>query len=182
MRAMKKWTFAVRIGGCLALGLGLARAAPPLAVGERAPDFALRGSDGAEHRLKDLIGRRGVVLAFFPRAFTPGCTRELESLRDSERALAQFDVSAFMVSLDTPERNREFARSLGASLVLLSATPEVARAYDVLDPSGKFTLRRTFFIDPHGLIRHIDTEVNVAEYGRAVADRLAGLGFPRRAP
>jgi peroxiredoxin len=85
-----------------------------------------------------------------------------------------------MVSLDPPERNREFAESAGASLVLLTATPEVARAYGVLDPSGRFTLRRTFLIDPDRIIRHVDREVDVATHGRAIADRLRELGFPPR--
>jgi peroxiredoxin len=85
-----------------------------------------------------------------------------------------------MVSLDPPERNREFAESLDTSIVLLTATPGMARAYGVLDPSEHFTLRRTFYIDPDGIIRHVDREVDVMTHGRAIAERLAQLGFPRR--
>ncbi len=61
----------VWIVACAALVLAAAPARE-LAVGERAPEFALRGSDGAEHKLSGLLRRGGVVLAFFPKAFTPG--------------------------------------------------------------------------------------------------------------
>ncbi len=91
-------------------------------------------------------------------------------------------MSVLMASLDDPERQRDFAQSLGTSLVLLTATPEVARAYGVLAPEGRYTLRRTFFIDHDGVVRHIDREVDVTTHGREIADRLAELGFPRRKP
>lgn len=86
-----------------------------------------------------------------------------------------------MVSLDKPERNREFADSLGARHVLLSdPTGEVARAYGVRGFGGLFARRWTFYIDREGVIRHIDKHVNVESAGQDIARRLADLGFPRR--
>ena len=67
MRALRRW--AVVLGALLATG---AAQAADLAPGAKAPDFSLAGSDGREHRLSDHVGKQGVVLAWFPKAFTPG--------------------------------------------------------------------------------------------------------------
>jgi peroxiredoxin Q/BCP len=86
-----------------------------------------------------------------------------------------------MVSLDTPERNREFAESLGAKHTLLSdPTGAVARAWGVRGLGGLFARRWTFYIAPDGVIRFIDKRVNVETAGQDMARRLAELGFPRR--
>ncbi len=86
-----------------------------------------------------------------------------------------------MVSLDPPERNREFAESLGASLPLLS-DPEgkAARAYGVLAPGGGYALRWTFVIDGEGVIRRIDKEVSPSTHGADLVRMLDELGLPRR--
>ncbi len=78
-----------------------------------------------------------------------------------------------MLSLDPPERNRRFAKSVGASFPVLS-DPEgkTARAYGVLAPSGDYALRWTFFIDSDGVIRKIDKEVRPSQHG---ADLLRAL-------
>lgn len=86
-----------------------------------------------------------------------------------------------MVSLDTPERNREFAESLGAAHVLLSdPSGEVARAYGVRGFGGLFARRWTFYIDSDGIIRHVDTQVRTATAGQDIARQLGERGFPRR--
>lgn len=85
-----------------------------------------------------------------------------------------------MVSLDSPERNREFAKSIGADLTLLS-DPDgtVARAYGVLAPSGKYALRWSFTIDRSGVIRDIDREVQPASHGPDLVQTLQENGFER---
>jgi len=102
----------------------------------------------------------------------------LNSLRDSEKDLAQFDVVTFMVSLDPPERNREFAESVGADLTLLSDVDgSVARAYGVLAPGGRYARRWSFLIDHSGVIRRIDRQVDPAAYGSDLVRALQQLGF-----
>jgi len=87
-----------------------------------------------------------------------------------------------MVSLDTPERNREFAEALEARHVLLSdRTGDAARAYGVRGPGGLYARRWTFYIDRHGVIRYVDKRVNTETAGQDIARRLAELGFPPRA-
>ena len=86
-----------------------------------------------------------------------------------------------MVSLDDPEKNREFADSLGASFVLLSDPKgRSARAYDVLALGGLYARRVTFYIDGEGVIREIDRDVRSETHGEDVVKALGRLGFPRR--
>jgi len=165
----------------LLAGAADAGRAAELAPGAKAPDFSLAGSDGRQHRLADFAGRQGVVLAWFPKAFTSGCTQELAALRDSADALAAFDATVFLVSLDSPEKNAEFAESLGAKHVLLSdPLGEAAKAYGVVGDGGLFARRWTFYIDRDGVIREIDKRVSAANAGQDVARKLEELGFPRR--
>jgi peroxiredoxin Q/BCP len=89
-------------------------------------------------------------------------------------------VAYFMVSLDSPEKNQEFADSLNANFPLLSDPDKrVARAYGVLGTIRLFAKRRTFFIDRQGVIRHVEENVDTANHGAQVARTLADLGFPR---
>jgi peroxiredoxin Q/BCP len=102
-------------------------------------------------------------------------------LRDSADQLAEFDAAVFMVSLDDPEKNREFAESLSAKQVVLSdPTKTAARAYGVTALGGLYARRWTFYIDPDGLIRYIDKDVRVESAGQDIARKLGELGFPRR--
>ena len=85
-----------------------------------------------------------------------------------------------MVSLDSAEKNREFAESLDANFPLLSDPDgQVARAYGVLGTIRLFAKRRTFYIDRQGVIRRVEENVEPANHGAQVARTLADLGFPR---
>jgi peroxiredoxin Q/BCP len=156
------------------------RSAVQLQVGDPAPDFSLLGSDGRVHRLRDLEGRDALVLAWFPKAFTIGCTMECESLRGSGADLRQFNVKYFAASVDDPETNKRFAESLAIDYPVLSDPDKsVAHAYGVIGPAG-FPERWTFFIGKDGRILGIDKAVQVKTHGHDVADRLANLRVPRR--
>ena len=87
-----------------------------------------------------------------------------------------------MVSLDSPEKNAEFAASLKGNFPVISDPDKtVAEAYGVLALGGLYTRRWTFYIDPNGIIRKIDKDVNPATAGADVARTLGELGFPLRA-
>ena len=86
--------------------------AAELKVGDDAPPFSLKGSDGKTYALKDFAGKQPVVLAWFPKAFTPGCTKECRNFQTDSAALKKYDVAYFTISVDEPERNTEFANSL----------------------------------------------------------------------
>jgi peroxiredoxin Q/BCP len=147
-----------------------------LKPGDQAPDFELQGSDGRTYRLKDLAGRPFVV-AWFPKAFTGGCTAECKSLNAFGDELRRMNVRHFAASVDSVGANTRFAESLGLSYPILSdATKEVARAYGVLAASG-FASRWTFYIGADGRILDIDKRVSAASHGRDIVAKLTEPGF-----
>ena len=165
---------------CVGLaGSAAAQAPEGLKVGDKAPDFALQGTDGRVHRLSDYQGK-AVVLAWYPKASTQGCTIECKSLRDSAGVIGQYDVAYFMASVDTPEDNLTFARNNEANFPLLSDPgKETARAYGVLSERGMAN-RWTFYIGADGRIVHIDRQVNPASAGEDLAGQLAALKVARK--
>jgi peroxiredoxin Q/BCP len=146
-------------------------------VGEMAPEFTLTASDHHTYRLADFRDRQAVVIAWFPKAFTGGCTAECRSLGTAYDALRRMNVQYFAASTDSPATNAEFARALGLPFPILSdPTSAVARAYGVLSASG-FASRCTFFIGADGRILDIDRRVQPATHGTAVVVRLNELGI-----
>jgi len=146
-----------------------------LGPGAPAPLFELQASDGVTYRLADFVGRKPVVIAWFPKAFTGGCTAECRSLAAYNSAAPSSNVQYFGASVDTPQVNAEFAEALGLTFPILS-DPErtVARAYGVLGASG-FASRWTFYIAADGRIVDIDKHVRVTSHGADVAARLKEL-------
>ncbi|MCS7238406.1 MAG: peroxiredoxin [Thermoguttaceae bacterium] len=156
--------------GALGLAVGQGATKGELAVGDEAPDFELPGSDGKTYRLSDFRGKSVVVIAWFPKAFTPGCTRECKSLAQEGQALAELGVVYFAASCDKPEDNRRFAESLGAKYPILSDPDrKVALAYGVVDDVKGFARRWTFVIGKDGKILHIDKKVNVETHAKDLA-------------
>jgi len=158
----------------------LAAPASALEVGQLAPDFALPGSDGQTHRLSDYRGKQPVVIAWFPKAFTSGCTIECKSLAENGERIREFDVSYFMASVDPLAQNMRFAEETNADFPLLSDEDKsVAKAYDVLGKLG-FARRYTFYIGADGRILKIDTKIRPATSAEDMIANLAALGVARR--
>src|SRR4051812_46160625 len=133
-----------------------------LKVGDNAPDFTLQGTDGKTYKLSSFKGKQAVVLAWFPKAFTRGCTIECKSLAEGSAKLKMYDAAYFMASVDPidgDQGNKAFADSLHADFPLLSDTSkDTAKKYGVLMPQG-FANRWTFYIDKQGKIAYIDKDV-----------------------
>ena len=151
---------AMVFGLAMALGVGLMAQAPAeLKVGDMAPDFSLQGTDGKLHKLADYSGKKAVVVAWFPKAFTQGCTIECKSLTANGDKIRKFDVAYFMASVDPLEGeggNLAFAKSESADFPLLSDPDKsVATKYCVLSGRG-FANRWTFYIDKGGKIAYIE--------------------------
>jgi thioredoxin-dependent peroxiredoxin len=155
--------------------------AAELTPGDAAPDFTLPGSDGKTYRLADFLGKQAVVLAWFPKAFTPGCTAECKAFGAGGSQLRKFNVAYFTASCDKPEKNRDFAKSVGADYPILS-DPEgkVAAAYGVVDAMRKVPQRWTFYIGADGKILFIDKAVKTSTHAADVAAKLKELDVPAR--
>lgn len=174
--------FRIGFTGALLLGLsiGFAQAAE-LAVGDMAPDFSLPGSDGNTYSLSDYRGKQAVVIAWFPKAYTSGCTVECKSLAENGHLIREYDVSYFMASVDPLEDNVGFAEETGADFPLLSDPDKsVAKAYGVLHTMG-FARRHTFYIGTDGRILMIDEDVRPKTSAEDMAANLGELGVARRA-
>jgi peroxiredoxin Q/BCP len=159
----------------------MAAQAPPteLKVGDQAPDFSLQGTDGRVHQLADYRGRT-VVLAWYPKASTRGCTIECKSLTASAAAIGEYNVAYFMASVDTPEDNATFAKNNEANFPLLSdPTKATAGAYGVLNRGGVAN-RWTFYIGADGRIAHIDRAVNPETSGQDLVTQLTALKVARK--
>ena len=152
-----------------------------LEAGDRAPAFALPDQDGAEHRLGDYAGRT-VVLYFYPRDFTPGCTKQACSLRDTHQAIADEGAVVLGVSTDDAESHRRFREEHGLRFPLLvDAEAKVATRYGAW---GEKTLygrksigmtRATFVIGPSGRLLKVWKRARAADHGDAVLKSLRAL-------
>jgi peroxiredoxin Q/BCP len=155
--------------------------AQELKVGDQAPDFNLQGSDGKMYKLSDFKGKKPVVVAWFPKAFTGGCTAECKSMKENGAALRKYDVAYFTASVDDPEKNKKFGESLGLDYPILSdPAKETAKAYGVVHQGREVAERWTFYIDKNGKIAAIDKTVKTAEHGKDIAARLKELGVSER--
>jgi peroxiredoxin Q/BCP len=161
------------------LGAVAAAAAAELKVGDRAPDFKLQASDGKTYQLSEFKGKKAVVLAWFPKAFTSGCTIECKSLAKNGDKIRKYDVAYFMASVDAVEGekgNKAFAESEKADFPMLGdPTKEAARAYGVLNPEWGMANRWTFYIDKDGRIAAIDKAVKPATSAEDMVAKLAEL-------
>ena len=167
-------------------GLGMAAApasAGDLKVGDQAPNFKLQASDGKTYQLSEFKGKEGVVLAWFPKAFTQGCTIECKSLAEHGDMIKKYNAKYFMISVDPLEGeqgNKAFAQAHNADFPLLSdANKETATAYGVLSERG-FANRWTFYIGKDGKILFIDEKVKAGSHGADVAAKLKELGIAEK--
>jgi peroxiredoxin Q/BCP len=165
------------VASALVIGASGALAGEPK-VGEKAPPFSLQGSDGKTYNLNDFKGKSAVVLAWFPKAFTGGCTKECKSFAEGGKALKGLNVAYFTASVDTPDYNKKFAESLSCDYPILSDPgKEVATAYGVVHAGRAVPERWTFYIDKEGTIRDIDKKVDTSNAASDAAAKLKELGI-----
>ncbi len=170
------------IGGLLAGVMTMMSAmAADLKVGDPAPNFELKGSDGKTYKLSEFKGKQPVVVAWFPKAFTPGCTTECKTMKEQGSKIKAYDAAYFTASVDDAQKNKEFAESLSLDFPILSdPTKETAKAYGVLRPDGNVSNRWTFYIDKDGKIAHVDKNVKPAEHADAIAAQLKTMGVAKK--
>ena len=153
---------------------------PAAEVGQPAPDFELPASDGKTYKLSEFKGKQAVVVAWFPKAFTGGCTKECKSLKASGNLVKAFNVAYFTASCDEQDGekgNTAFAKSLELDYPILSdPTRATALKYGLVSDAKGNAKRVTFIVGKDGKIAHIEKMVKTEEHAAQIADKLKELG------
>ena len=151
-----------------------AQAPQLLAAGTPAPDFTVQAHDGSTIQMSELRGKP-VVLYFYPKDDTPGCTVEAQSFRDGKADFAQAGATVIGVSLDSIESHKQFAENHDLEFPLLADVEgEIAAKYGV-DTEGGYARRVTFVIDPEGKIAEVFPEVDVQGHADEVLATVQAL-------
>jgi peroxiredoxin Q/BCP len=176
------WVFVAII--VLVIGVAVVRA---MRTGEKAPssgtpapDFTLNSQDGKPLSLRDLRGK-WVVLYFYPKDFTSGCTKEAHNFQRDLRQYEQKNAIILGVSVQDEATHQKFCTKEGLSFKLLADTNyQVSSAYDSLVNLGvaKLSARHTFLIDPNGVVRKTYLNVNAEKHGAEVLADLSQLQQP----
>lgn len=151
-------------------------------IGNKAPAFTLKDQDGNKVCLKDFQGRKNVVLYFYPKAMTPGCTVQACGLRDSNKQLAKLDAVALGVSPDPVERLKKFADKQQLNFTLLSDEDHaIAEKYGVwglkkfMGKEFMGIIRTTFIIDKEGRLQQVMDKVKTKSHHDDVLAILKAL-------
>ena len=141
-----------------------------LNIGDEAPDFAIPDQDGIVHKLADYRGRK-LIIYFYPKDDTPGCTAQACNLRDNYYDLRQKGYEIIGVSVDDEKSHQKFIQKFELPFTLLSDTNKtMVEAYGVWQEKSMYgrkymgTMRYTFIIDENGIIQDIITKVDTKEH------------------
>ena len=143
---------------------------PSVKVGDPAPDFDLEwlapAGTGTENppkferkrvKLSDFMGKQNVVVAFFPAAFSPGCTNEMKQYQSNHGTFTAANTKVLGVSVDSSWSNKAFREQLGVEFPILSDWKrDAAKAYGLYDENAGIARRATFVVDKTGVVRKVD--------------------------
>ncbi|WP_373323933.1 peroxiredoxin [Dictyobacter formicarum] len=133
-------------------------------VGDRAPDFTLSTQDGKQVSLKDYHGQKAVVLYFYPKDDTPGCTAEACAFRDSYEVFKDAGAEVLGVSSDSVAAHQKFSTKYRLPFILLSDKDgAVRKRYGAVSAFGLIPGRVTYIIDKDGIVRHVFSSQLAAE-------------------
>ena len=152
-----------------------------IATGSMAPEFSLKDQDGKTHTLKDFAGN-WLVVYFYPKDDTPGCTKEACSFRDSFTELLKNNIKVVGISKDSVTSHKKFADKYSLTFPLLADEDKsVQKAYGAwgaktfMGRTFEGTLRQTFLIDPQGVIRKIYPKVVPLDHASQILNDFAKL-------
>jgi peroxiredoxin Q/BCP len=148
-------------------------------VGDVAPDFTLPSQSGEEVSIRDFIGRkRAIVLFFYPKDDTPGCTKEACSFRDGYEQFEELEAEVIGISSDSVRSHERFVEKYGLPFVLLSDEGgEVRKLYGVPNTLGLFPGRVTYVIDEEGVVRHVFfSQLQAARHVEQALEALEAIG------
>lgn len=147
-----------------------------LSPGDRAPAFSATTADGSPLTLKDFKGKKNVVLFFYVKDNTPGCTREARAFRDAVKEFDAKNTAVLGVSTNSAESHDRFATNNELEFPLLADTDaKMAKAFGVLKSSGKMAERTTFLIDREGVVRAVWPKVSITGHTREILGKIQEL-------
>ena len=146
-------------------------------VGDKAPDFALPNQSGEIISLKDYAGKRSVVLFFYPKDFTMGCTVETKTFSERYDEFKELGAEIIGVSSDTVESHGSFASECNAPFLLLSDQGARVRSLYGVDSSlGLMPGRVTYVIDRDGIVRHVySSQLNPRKHVKEAMETLKAI-------
>ena len=150
-----------------------------LKVGDRAPDFELEDQDGKKIKLLEWKGTSSLILYFYPKDDTPGCTAQSCSFRDHYENLKNLDVKIAGVSSDSTESHKRFATKYKLPFTLLSDVKgEARKLYGIKKTFGLIPARVSFIIDPKGMITYAySSQINIQKHVDDAIALLEGQGY-----
>jgi peroxiredoxin Q/BCP len=149
-----------------------------LKAGDTAPSFKGRVADGSTLSLKDLKGKRNLVLYFYPMDNTPGCTREARAFRDAVERFDEHGTSIVGVSTQSEDSHKRFTANNELPFPLLSdSDKKISAAYGVLKENGKTAERSTFLIDKKGKVRQVWPKVSITGHVDDIVSTIEDLNL-----
>ena len=147
-------------------------------VGSVAPDFTLLSQSGEMTSLDDFLGHKPVVLFFYPKDDTPGCTKQVCAFRDNYEQFGKLDAEVIGISSDSVESHRGFAAKHRLPYTLASDEGgKVRKLYGVPNTLGLFPGRVTYVIDREGIVRHIfSSQVGIDRHVEDALEALESIG------
>jgi peroxiredoxin Q/BCP len=151
-------------------------------VGKKAPDFDFPSSTGENIKLKDYLGKKIVVLYFYPKDDTPGCTVQACGLRDANKRIEKLDAIVLGVSKDTVSKHKKFIEKFDLPFILISdKEKELCQMYDILAEKSMYgkkymgISRTTFIIGKDGKVLEVFENVSPKEHEDQVLSFLKSL-------
>lgn len=141
-----------------------------LSVGIKAPEFTVKDTNGNTVSLSDFVGKT-VVMYFYPKDDTPGCTKEAQSFRDNYAEYQDKDMVVLGVSMDDEASHQAFTEKYGLPFQLLADVDgTITKAYDV--EGAGYSKRVTYIIDAEGNISHVDEKVKTDSHAKDILELI----------
>lgn len=149
-----------------------------LKVGQKVPEFEAYNQDGERYTIKDILGKKNIVVYFYPKNFTKGCSKEAREFKISYQTFKYYDTEIIGISGDSPESHSKFEGQLEIPYTLLSdQNGELRKLFGVQrDGMGLLPGRETFVIDKKGILRMRFDQTKVLGHVEKALDFIRNLG------
>ncbi|MGA8852568.1 MAG: peroxiredoxin [Christiangramia sp.] len=137
-------------------------------IGEKVPNLELKDHNGNHFNFKELVGKKSFVVYFYPKDFTPGCTKEACSFRDSYEDFKELGAEVIGISADSQQSHAKFIKKYNLPYIFLSDKSKKAREAFGVKPNllGLLPGRETFVFDKDGILLHKFNSMNAARHKR----------------